>query len=124
MHMHECRADVVNYCFHRLQTLTAVQELAKGTAQHLRRLPSSNSSNASGAASLQQKLLELEHCRLELRHTWLDIRRQLHKQVHDESQAQGHGDGANTPHRTQVWPTDSIHFFTFTYGASRVCSSL
>lgn len=113
-----------------LQTLTAVHELAHETARQLRKLPASEGVAAAGA--LEQKLLQLETCRLELRHTWLEIRRQLHRQVHDEQLTQQQAGGTSTamqqgvhgklPHSTRVWPTDSIHFFTFTYGASRVSS--
>jgi len=94
---------------------------------------------------LQQHLSKLEQARLVLRRDWLKIRVDVHNRLHDGSAAalmmqqaaqvnsEG-GDSSVTRLQTrgvpaaednnQFWPTDSIHFFTFSYGASRVLNKM
>jgi hypothetical protein len=130
------------------QVLEAVQDLAATTAQQLRHMHttaasagccSRGRSTSSGRDELLAKLSKLEACRLQLRRGWLDIRTNLHKHVHAGSVAAAarasaavqHGADApagselsSLPASARFWPIDSIHFFTFTYGASRVLNKL
>lgn len=102
---------------------------------------SSSKSGSSSRAELLAKLGKLEACRLELRRGWLDIRTNLHKHVHAGSVAAAAAAAASraAPHAADApagsqlsclpasarfWPIDSVHFFTFTYGASRVLNKL
>jgi hypothetical protein len=101
--------------------------------------------SSSGREELLAKLSKLEACRLELRRGWLDIRTNLHKHVHAGAVAAaaaaaaraggaaqqaaadapaGSSELSALPASARFWPIDSIHFFTFTYGASRVLNKL
>lgn len=90
------------------QILGTVQELTAATAAHLRRRPHGPPARAAARAHLTALLGRLERQRLDLRHSWLGIRVRLHRAVH------GGGDGGDS-----LYPTDSIHLFTFTYGVGR-----
>eukprot|EP00775_Hariotina_reticulata_P005897 gene5898-6138_t len=90
---------------------------------------------------LGQHLSKLEQARLLLRRDWLQIRVNLHNRLHGNAalMSQQAGplkvnieDGGSrvgllnrgVPAADRFWPTDSIHFFTFSYGASRVLNKL
>jgi hypothetical protein len=88
-----------------------VQELTALTAANLRHQPHGSAARSAAKAQLTALLEQLEARRLDLRHAWLDIRVQLHRAVH-----------ANQPRGesgSPLWPTDSLHLFTQTYGVSR-----
>eukprot|EP00878_Enallax_costatus_P009280 GHUV01009699.1.p1 GENE.GHUV01009699.1~~GHUV01009699.1.p1 ORF type:complete len:818 (+),score=254.15 GHUV01009699.1:1908-4361(+) len=131
-HCYSVWAAPLHPCWQKV--LSAVHELAHATAQQLRQLPAGDGTGigTAGAAALGQVLEQLEQCRLELRSAWLGIRRGLHKKVHDAKHPQpvhssspaGQPSLGMTQHGSVFWPTDSIHFFTFTYGASRVLNKL
>jgi hypothetical protein len=95
----------------RSQIMHTVQELTAATAGLLRRQPHGTAARAAAKAQLTAVLEQLESKRLDLRHAWLDIRVQLHRAVH----ANQPRDGSGRP----LWPTDSLHLFTQTYGVSR-----
>jgi hypothetical protein len=136
-------------CCWRLQVLAAVQDLASTTAQQLRHMhttgatgsccsSSDTKSSSSSRQVLLEKLSKLEGCRLQLRRGWLEIRTNLHKHVHAGAAAAAARAGtvqaaADAPSGSELsalpasarfWPIDSVHFFTFTYGASRVLNKL
>lgn len=92
------------------QILGTVQELTAATAAHLRRWPHGPPARAAARAQLTALLERLERQRLDLRHSWLGIRVRLHRAVHGG----GGGGGGDS-----LYPTDSIHLFTFTYGVGR-----
>jgi hypothetical protein len=134
-------------CCCLVQVLAAVQDLAATTAHQLRHMHTtaasagccSRSRSSSGREELLAKLSKLEACRLQLRRGWLDIRTNLHKHVHAGSVAAAARASAAVQHAADAlagsqlsslpasarfWPIDSVHFFTFTYGASRVLNKL
>jgi hypothetical protein len=92
------------------QILGTVQELTATTATYLQRRPHGHAGRAAARAQLTALLEQLERQRLDLRHSWLGIRVRLHRAVHGG----GGGSGSDS-----LYPTDSIHLFTFTYGVGR-----
>lgn len=115
-----------------VQVLTAVQDLAAATAQQLRTTPAAlAASTARGRRELLlTKLSRLESARLDLRRGWLAIRTDLHKHVRAGSVPPTAAAAdclqplLRLPAGARFWPIDSIHFFTFTYGASRVLNKM
>lgn len=135
------------------QVLAASQSVAQTAAQLLRqgRPPPGSAAVLKGVClplhqhkqhqlcqELQQHLSKLEQARLLLRRDWLQIRVDLHNRLHGNAalmqqagpqvNSEGGGSLVRTPNRgvpaDRFWPTDSIHFFTFSYGASRVLNKL
>ncbi|KAF8069573.1 ANTR6 [Scenedesmus sp. PABB004] len=110
-----------------LDVLAAVRGLAASTEAALRDMPraarrggcapppADARAGAAAERELLARLAALEAARVRLRRDWLEIRTRLHRRVHA---------GGGGSDRERFWPTDSVHFFTFSYGASRVLNKL